>query len=179
MRSPEARTVRRAFASGVVLALLLIVCVGYTIRNNLFVTGDITANGSITAGRSISGDTITASRSAVVFECFTDYGKMAVNDSGRFNKGIYLGGQQINKVLRASASLNFDLTAVTIQDLNVTATGAADGDEVFVGAPNGSVTTTVQYTGWVSAANTVTVRARTAAAGENPASGTFKVVVFK
>ena len=105
--------------------------------------------------------------------------KATIGDSLRANKGLYVGGQFVNKILRASATLNFDLTSLTTEDKTVTVAGAVDGDEVFVGAPNGSITTTVQYTGWVSAANTVTVRARTLATGENPASGTFKVTVFQ
>jgi hypothetical protein len=95
-------------------------------------------------------------------------GKLIVGSSG-------LGVQQI---MSNSATLNFDLTAVVVQDLTITVTGAADGDPVFLGVPNASVSATVQYTAWVSAANTVTVRARTAAVGENPASGTFRATVF-
>lgn len=89
------------------------------------------------------------------------------------------GGTAIKKVLSASAALNFDLTALVVEDLTITVTGAADGDVVSVGVPNGSVTATVQYSGWVSAADTVTVRARTSVVGEDPASGTFRVMVTK
>jgi len=89
------------------------------------------------------------------------------------------GGAGITKILSATATLNFDLTALTVEDLTITVTGAADGDVVTLGVPNGSVTTSVQYSAWVSAADTVTVRARTSATGENPASGTFRATVIK
>jgi len=92
---------------------------------------------------------------------------------------VLSGGATVTKFLSATASLNFDLTAVTVEDLTITVTGAATGDIVTLGVPNGSVTTSVQYTAWVSAADTVTVRARTSATGEDPASGTFRATVIK
>jgi len=92
---------------------------------------------------------------------------------------IVNGGATVTKILSATATLNFDLTALTVEDLTITVTGAADGDVVTLGVPNGSITTSVQYTAWVSAADTVTVRARTSATGENPASGTFRATVIK
>ncbi len=93
--------------------------------------------------------------------------------------GLFVGGQRVNKILRASATLDFDLTAVTCQDLTITLAGAALNDEVVLGVPNGSVTSGVDYTAWVSAAGTVTVRACTFIAAQNPASGTFKVTVVQ
>jgi len=89
------------------------------------------------------------------------------------------GGATVTGILSATASLNFDLTALTVEDKTMTVTGAAVGDIVTLGVPNGSVTTSVQYTAWVSAADTVTVRARTSATGEDPASGTFRATVIK
>jgi hypothetical protein len=89
------------------------------------------------------------------------------------------GGATVTGILSATASLNFDLTALTVEDKTITVTGAAVGDIVTLGVPNGSVTTSVQYTAWVSAADTVTVRARTSATGEDPASGTFRATVIK
>jgi len=89
------------------------------------------------------------------------------------------GGATVTGILSATASLNFDLTALTVEDKTMTVTGAAVGDVVTLGVPNGSVTTSVQYTAWVSAADTVTVRARTSATGEDPASGTFRATVIK
>jgi len=89
------------------------------------------------------------------------------------------GGAAVTGILSATATLNFDLSAVVVEDLTITVTGAGDGDTVSIGVPAGSVTTTAQYTGWVSATNTVTIRARTSVAGEDPASGTFRATVTK
>ena len=89
------------------------------------------------------------------------------------------GGAAVTGVLSATATLNFDLTALVVEDLTITVTGAASGDTVSIGVPAGSVTATVQFTGWVSAADTVTIRARTSVVGENPASGTFRATVTK
>lgn len=86
------------------------------------------------------------------------------------------------KTLAATATLDFGSTAASSStDLTITVTGAADGDSVIVTPPNGSVVANSIYTAWVSAANTVTVRFSnldiTNAA--DPASGTFRAVVFK
>ena len=81
--------------------------------------------------------------------------------------------------LTGSATLDFASTAAgAVSDLTITVTGAADGDVVTLGVPNGSVTATATYSAWVSAANTVTVRFSPKAT-EDPASGTFKVRVIK
>jgi hypothetical protein len=88
-------------------------------------------------------------------------------------------GATITSILSATATLNFDLTGLVVEDKTITVTGAGDGDVVTVGVPSGSVTATVQYTGWVSATNTVTVRARTAVIGEDPPSGTFRATVIR
>lgn len=81
--------------------------------------------------------------------------------------------------LRDTATLDFASSgATTVSDLTVTITGAKLGDEVAIGVPHGSVTATGSYYGWVSAANTVTIRFSPKAT-ENPASGVFHVSVLK
>lgn len=85
------------------------------------------------------------------------------------------------KTLTASATLNFPDTAPgTTSDLTITVTGAADGQSVVLGVPNASTAANSEYTAWVSAANTVTVRfANIQTVGNiNPASGTFTVSVL-
>lgn len=89
------------------------------------------------------------------------------------------GGSQVSKILTATATLDFDLTSSMVEDLTVTVTGAAVGDDVVIGVPNGSMTATSTFFGWVSATNTVSIRCRTAAIGENPSSGTFRATVIQ
>jgi len=83
--------------------------------------------------------------------------------------------------LQGSAALNFPSTnAQNSSDLTITVTGAADGDVVELGVPNAAVLTNSNYTAWVSATNTVTVRFNNYSSGaQDPASGTFKVRVVK
>lgn len=83
--------------------------------------------------------------------------------------------------IAASATLDFPTTATrTSSDLNITVTGAATGDMVALGVPNIATIVSTCYTAWVSADNTVTIRFNNYDNAErNPASGTFKVMVFK
>jgi len=85
----------------------------------------------------------------------------------------------LTKTLNGSANLDFpSIAAGAVSNLTITVTGAAVGDPVILGIPNGSVTATATYTAWVSAANTVTVRFSPKAT-ENPAAGVFNVRVVK
>lgn len=89
-------------------------------------------------------------------------------------------GTTITKVLSATATLDFaNQAAIGCNDLTITVTGAALGDTVSIGAPNASVPSATSYFfGWVSAADTVTVRFCTLVSGD-PASGTFRATVTK
>lgn len=98
------------------------------------------------------------------------------------NGGATLGGAgnaAITQHLSATAALDFDLSAVASQDLTIAVPGAALGDTVVIGVPNGSVTADTLFWGWVSATNTVTVRAMRIAGTPNPAGGTFRADVWK
>jgi hypothetical protein len=90
--------------------------------------------------------------------------------------------QTINQGLTAAASLDFPSTAVgAVSNLTVTVTGAALNDVVSLGVPNGSVPLTGDFSAWVSAANTVTVRYtnNSTTTAQDPAINTFKVFVTK
>lgn len=91
------------------------------------------------------------------------------------------GGATLTKFLTATASLDFPNTAAqNSSDLTITVTGAAVGDAVALGIPTAAVNANSEYTAWVSAADVVTVRFSNFSAGAiNPASGTFRAVVFK
>lgn len=108
------------------------------------------------------------------------------NEGDLWNNGTdlkyYTGAAtyDLARVLKGSATLDFPNTSTnSSSDLTITVTGAADGDVVALGVPNGSITSGLFFA-WVSAANTVTVRFHnTSGGGVDPASGTFKVTVTK
>lgn len=71
------------------------------------------------------------------------------------------GGTGITRVLSATGSLNFGATAAGACDsLTITVTGAADGNTVALGIPAALATADAyqNFDGFVSAANTVTVK---------------------
>lgn len=85
-------------------------------------------------------------------------------------------------VLFTTAILDFGNTAAgSASDLTVTITGAADGDPITLGVPNSSTVANGNFTAWVSAANTVTVRYinPNLITALDPGSGTFKIIVHK
>ncbi len=85
------------------------------------------------------------------------------------------------KTLTNAAVLDFPNTiAQTSSDLTLTITGAADGDAVSLGAQAGAINPNSNFTAWVSAANTVTVRFNNYSSGAiDPASGTFRISILK
>lgn len=88
----------------------------------------------------------------------------------------------IPTTLSATATLDFGSTvAGGSTDLTITVTGAAVGDVVAIGVPNASVPAGGTFFGWVSAADTVTIRYsdNSLVTVYDPASGIFKVIVFK
>jgi hypothetical protein len=91
-----------------------------------------------------------------------------------------LGTRAPTEDLLATATLDFgSVVAGAIADLTVTVTGAVVGDIVALGAP--AIPNKGTYFAWVSATNTVTVRFANndLTTAKDPASGSFKVRVFK
>jgi hypothetical protein len=88
-------------------------------------------------------------------------------------------GNTITKVLSGSASLNFGSIGAAAQaDLTITITGAAVGDEVIMALP-AAPTAGLIFNAFVSAADTVTVRASNiTAAPIDPAAATFGAIVI-
>lgn len=83
-------------------------------------------------------------------------------------------------LLSNTATLDFgNLATIGCEDLTITVTGAATGDTVSLSVPNSSIVANGYFPApWVSAADTVTVRFCALVSG-NPASGSFKVDVWK
>lgn len=89
---------------------------------------------------------------------------------------------EIPKIIKASATLDFPSTgAHSSSDLTTTVTGAAVGDVVTVAPGIAAILAGSNYTAWVSATNTVTVRFNHygSGGGSNPSSATFNIIVTK
>lgn len=96
------------------------------------------------------------------------------------------GGAAIAKVLTGTASVDFTaLAAGTCETFNITVTGAANGDSVALGIPAVAWATTEYATieGFVSAANTVTIKrcnlTNATTALSNPAAVTARATVIQ
>lgn len=104
----------------------------------------------------------------------------ALEFRGKKGDGTVVQGTALNS-LTGSAALNFgSVAAQSFADLTITVTGAVAGDSVALGVPIEAVTGGIVYSAWVSASNTVTVRAHNYSAGAlDPASGTFKAAIVR
>ena len=101
--------------------------------------------------------------------------------SGTINAtALYINGNALPTVLTGSNTLDFaSIASLTEADLTITVTGAVVGNEVALGLP-ASPTSGIIFNAFVSAANTVTVRAHNYTAGAiDPASATYSVRVFQ
>jgi hypothetical protein len=88
-------------------------------------------------------------------------------------------GTALTKLLSASATLDFgSIAAAASADLTITVTGAATGNTVILGLP-AAPTAGIIFQGFVSAANTVTVRATNiTGAPVDPASASYRAAVL-
>lgn len=85
-----------------------------------------------------------------------------------------------DKPITASAALNFaSIAAAASEDLTIALSGASTNDSVSLGLP-AALTAGIVFQAFVSAADTVTVRATNITAGAvDPASATYRVTVLK
>jgi hypothetical protein len=101
------------------------------------------------------------------------------------SNGIQVGssGALLKSHLSATAGLDFgSVVANSCSDLSMTVSGAAPGDTVALGLLDALASTAgLSFSAWVSAADTVTVRACNAAVtnSADPASATVRVSVWK
>ena len=86
-----------------------------------------------------------------------------------------------SNILTASATLDFgSIGAHGSETLTISCTGAALGDVVSLGIPNGSMESDASFVAWVSAADTVSVKCfNFNGSSFDPASGTFTVKIIK
>jgi hypothetical protein len=88
-------------------------------------------------------------------------------------------GATVTKILTATATLDFgSISAAAQADLTITVTGAATGDEVIMSLP-AAPTAGLVFNAFVSAANTVTIRASNITGSPvDPASASYGVIVI-
>lgn len=85
----------------------------------------------------------------------------------------------VYKILQDSATLDFAATT-GCESLTIPVTGAANQDPCFIGAPQAAMgLATSQFTCGVTATNVVTVKHCANGTSQNPASGRYKVILFK
>lgn len=94
---------------------------------------------------------------------------------------VKANGVTVSTRLTNTAALDFgSINAQSFADLTITVTGAATGDAVALGTPTAAITAGIAFTAWVSATDTVTVRAHNYTAGAlDPASGTFRATIIR
>jgi hypothetical protein len=155
-------------------------------------SGVFTLDGSdpgITVGVStfvVTGGKVGIGTSAPATKVHVSSGVVTIDGSGA---GLVLGTASdtaLTRIITASASLNYGATAAgTCDSLTITATGAVDGDTVYLGLPNAlAASDTYQaFYGFVSAADTVTVRrcnlTNATTALNDPAAATVKVRIVQ
>jgi hypothetical protein len=111
-----------------------------------------------------------------------DLGNASDTTISRVSAGVIaVEGNTVATRLTNTATLDFgSVSAQSQATLTMTVTGAVAGDAVALGVPTASVTNGIDYTAWVSAADTVTVRAANYSAGAaDPASGTFRATIIR
>lgn len=153
------------------------------VNNHLGVTTFSWAGQLFLSGNTYSAGTVTYSPGASA-----ELRQISDSGGGIGDIGFRLGtagrtGAIVLEHLTATAALDFNLTAVTYQDLTITVTGAVEAPDintVTLGVENSAMVAGIGYVAWVSAANTVTVRAfAIGAATPNPPSATFRVDVWR
>lgn len=102
-------------------------------------------------------------------------------DGSQFYGTVSSGSRSILvRALQGFATLDFpNTTSGTASALTITVTGAVIGDGVVLHVPPGAIPASGTYFGWVSAADTVTIRFQAGGSNQNPASGLFAVTIIK
>lgn len=142
---------------------------------NITALGKLTVTGT-TATSTFATGGLTIGTNAFVYD----------RDTGKLGIGTTTTADQISKHLSSTASLNFgEIATSTCAALTMDVIGAADGDSVVLGVPHAlaNASSTFTFFGWVSAANTVSVRACQTAATlggtADPAAATIRADVWK
>ncbi len=134
-----------------------------------FTQANITTVGTLTTDLNINGQaTTTASNGNIATQ-----GSLTIG-----------AGTAITQHLSATASVDFPvISANSCNTQTMTVTGAADSDTLSLGVPNAfaSASSTVIWSGWVSASDTVSIRACQTGSQDTAdfAAGTFRADIWK
>ena len=126
--------------------------------------------------------TNAATGGAVTIGATGSDGTVALNLTTKGGAPVKVNNVDVATKLSATASLDFgSVTAQSYEDKTITVTGAVSGDAIALGVPTAAITAGVAFTAWVSAADTVTVRAHNYAGtgSADIASGTFKATAVR
>ena len=158
-------------------------------RHNLVLAGHITGSGGSytyrcveVSPRGITLSQLTGDTTTPLTVGSLNIGHSSDTTITRLSAGrIGVENNMVAHVLSAIGVLDFgSVSGQSFADLTITVTGAALGDSVALGVPTEAITARIMFTAWVSAANTVTVRAHNySAAAADPASGTFKATIVR
>ncbi len=137
--------------------------------------GTVQANG---VGVSLNSTTSTHTAQQI------ELGHASDTTIARASAGVVtIEGNTVATRLTGTATLDFGVvTANSHADLTMTVTGAAVGDAVALGVPTAvAAVAGLSYTAWVSATDTVTVRAANCATtnSSDPASGSFRATIVR
>jgi hypothetical protein len=139
---------------------------------------NVTGFSTLTGGATIGTMATTSSLTHVIgVNSSNAIGEIVVGDGIKISSG-FLG---LNLIQILTIGTDFaNTSAQSSTDLTFTLTGASVGDPVLLGVPNGSAPANTNYTAWVSATNTVTVRFNNySAISVNPNAGDFTIRVLK
>lgn len=137
----------------------------------LFSTGSARARFLVDAGSTVSNPAAAGAFNVV-------------SGKGYLDNCLQLNSQNYSPTASASADIvaSNDAATESTNTVNLTVTGASDGDRVALGVPDANATglSTAFYTAYVSASNTVTIKSvNGTGTASDPPSGTFRVSVLK
>lgn len=135
----------------------------------------------VSGGGQTNGEIVFGTRLATTNTDATVRARIKNDGDLELYHGLQVGsGTVITKILSATASLNFpSIAAGAVSTLTITVSGAASGDSVQVTPPS-TIEAGLMWCGFVSAADTVTVRLRNATASAiDPAAATWRATVTK
>ena len=141
--------------------------------SDLNVTGLSALNGGATIGTMATTSSLTH---VIGVNSSNTIGEIGVGDGIKLTSG-FLGLDMFRTITVGTDFPNTN--AQSSSDITSTVTGASVGQPVLLGVPNTAVSANTNYSAWVSAANTVTIRFNNySSSAVNPSAGSFYIVVI-